>query len=462
MVTQLRALAGGGQAAGMKPAYTVALAILAGCGLIAAYAIAALAGTKTGAVLALATTVGPFLLYLAIVDPVFFPLGLYALLTPLDNILNITAFGTVTRLCGAAAACALLFYMLRTRRFGSVPRETVYWILLFLWMGASIFWAIDAPSAEQLLPTMIQLFALYLVVAMFPLDLRGLSQVAAAVMAGGILAAAYGVYAYHSGQAVFAGRLEIQADNAVLNPDHFGASLLLPMVLCIVAFLWSRSAGVKFVTIMGAAVLLAAIELTGSRGAWLGAAAAFIYLIVRDPHRWKLAFIGVALGIAAVGLSGPSSFFSRWALAVQNGGAGRVSIWQVGWLAFKQNWLFGAGYGNFPFAYDRAFIQTFQSFYANWHRASHNILLNAGVELGIIGLALLLFAWWGQFRLVSHITPSDPRFPMRLAVEASVAGLFVCGMFADIMIEKYVWLAFMLVVLVRNTRALPAEVPQHA
>jgi O-antigen ligase len=455
MVTQLRARVQG--------PHTTALATLAVCGLIAAYAIVALAGTKTGAVLALATTVGPFLLYLAVVDPVFFPLGLYAVLTPLDNILNVTSLGTVTRILGAASAAALVFYMLRTRRFGDVPRQTVYWLLFYLWMVASMFWAIDAPTAQLLIPTALQLFGLYVVVAMFPVSVRSLSQITAAVMAGGVIAAAYGVYAYHSGQAIYSGRLVIQGENAVLNPDHFGASLLLPLVLCIISFLWSRSLLTKFATIFGAAILLAAIELTGSRGAWLGVAAVLVYLIVRDPHRWKLAFIGVALSAAAVAISGPASFFSRWALAMQNGGAGRVSIWHVGWLAFKQNWIYGAGYANFPFAYDRAFMQTFQSFYANWHRASHNILLNAAVELGVIGLALLVLSWWGQFRLLEHIKQDDIRFPMRLAMEAAVVGLFVCGLFADIMIEKYVWLAFMLVVMVRNARVSQTnEVTQNA
>jgi hypothetical protein len=180
--------------------------------------------------------------------------------------------------------------------------------------------------------------------------------------------------------------------------------------------------------------------------------------LIRDRHRISLAIVTASLTILALGISGPG-YLARWALAQQNGGAGRVAIWKVGWLAFKQNWLFGAGYGNFPFAYDRAFINVFESFYAEWHRASHNILLNAAVELGVIGLVLLLLAWYGQFRLLRFIPEGDVRYPLRLALEGTLIALFVSGLFADIMIEKYVWLAFMLVVLTRNAAPVAAAQP---
>jgi O-antigen ligase len=159
-------------------------------------------------------------------------------------------------------------------------------------------------------------------------------------------------------------------------------------------------------------------------------------------------------------VAGPG-YFDRWALAQQNGGAGRMSIWHVGLLAFKQNWLVGAGYANFPFAYDRAFIHVYESFYAQWHRASHNIVLGTAVELGAIGLILLVAGWVAQFRTLRFIQPADVRFPLRLALEGALIALFVSGFFLDIMIEKYVWLAFMLVALTYNT-SVPSPAPTPA
>lgn len=437
-----------------RRANSIGVGIVALCALIAAYASVQLSGTKTGAALSLLTTVGPALLYAAITVPLAFPFGAYAVLTPFDSILRMPEFGTLTRLLGLASGAALLFYMLRTRRFGEAHRNLALWLLLYLWMGASVFWAIDVQSALVLLPTAIQLFALYVVVAMFRIDLRGLRTVVSAVIIGGFAAAAYGIYLYKSGQADLQDRLWLRTGHTQLNPDHFANSLLLPICLTLIGVLWTQKLSVRIAGSASLLVMMGALFLTGSRGAMTGLGAVLVYLFVRDRHRWQIAGATVAFAILGVIATG-GQLVSRWALAAQNGGAGRISIWQVGWIAFKQNWLFGAGYANFPFAYDRAFLQTFQSFYANWHRASHNIVLGTAVELGLIGVALLLLAWYGQFKLLAPIPENDTRYPLRLALESSLIGLFVAGLFADIMIEKYVWLAFMLVALVRN--AAPVE-----
>jgi exopolysaccharide production protein ExoQ len=437
-----------------RRASSIGLCVVAVCGLIAAFASVQLSGTKTGTALALITTVGPALLYAALTVPLAFPFGIYAILTPFDSLLSLPEFGTLTRLLGLASAAALLFYMLRARRFGEAHRNLALWLLLYLWMGASVFWATDVQTSLSLLPTAVQLLVLYVIVAMFRVDLRGLRTVVGAVTVGGVTAAVYGIYLYKSGAANLQERLWIRTDTSALNPDHFAAALLLPICLTLVAVLWTRRPFVRVVGIASVLVMIGALFLTGSRGAMLGLAAVVVYLFVRDPHRWRLA--GVSLAVLLLGIiSTGGGFLERWSTAFQNGGAGRVSIWQVGWIAFKQNWLFGAGYNNFPFAYDRAFMSTFQSFYANWHRGSHNILLGTAVELGIVGLVLLLLAWYGQFRLLAPIEQADVRYPLRLSLEGALIALFVCGLFADIMIEKYLWLAFMLVALTRN--AAPVE-----
>ena len=87
---------------------------------------------------------------------------------------------------------------------------------------------------------------------------------------------------------------------------------------------------------------------------------------------------------------------------------------------------------------------------ATWHRAPHNLLVGTGVELGIIGLVLLLAAWGCQFNMLRKILPNEPEYPMRVALEATVIGTFIAALFLDVMIFKYVWLTFMLMALVRN------------
>ncbi len=436
---------------------SIALACIAGLGLLAAYTSTRLSGTKTGLALALGTTIGPILLYVAVTAPLVFPFGLYAMLTPFDNILDFSSFGTITRIVGLASGGALLFYMLRNKRFGDPHRNMVFWLLLYLWMAMSAMWAVDSQNSIAMLNTALQLLALYVILAMLRVDLRGLGIVLGWVLLGGLFAAVYGLYMYHSGAGVFGQRLWIHTDTSAWNPDQFAAALLLPIGIALYAALWGRGFFMRAISCLVLVVMVSALFVSGARGPTLALLALVLYVMLRDHRRVKLLLLSAPLAIAALAISG-SSFLQRWNNAATSGGAGRIEIWKVGVAAFQQNWLFGAGYNNFMQAYDKAFIHVYQPLFANWGRAPHNILLGTAVELGVIGLVLLLLAWWGQFRLLSSISPNDVRFPLRTALEGVLIALFICGMFADIMIQKYVWLAFMIVALTYN--AAPQLTPE--
>jgi exopolysaccharide production protein ExoQ len=449
MVGQLRTFTRTPSAAGA--------AIVAFLGLIASYAGVQMAGTKTGAALAILAVTGPVLVALSLFSPLVFPFGLYALLTPFDAILVISSASTVTKVIGALSAGALIFYLLRTKRAADPDLSVAMWLLYTLWLTSSMFWAIDSTRSLDLLPTALLLFALYAVVSLVRVNLPTLDTVSRFVMAGGVAASVYALYLYHTGMAIREQRLWLVTDNGMnWNPDHLSAALLLPVAIAIMTAFFGSSFWLRVAGLASIAAILPTIILTGARGPELGLLALIIYLIVREPQRARLAWPVVCVFVIAIAASAPS-LMDRWSDALTTGGAGRTDIWHVGWEAFKQNWLFGSGFNNFALAYDRAMMSVFQPQYIGWDRASHNIIVGNSVELGIVGLALLLLAWWTQFRALRGVGPSDPRFRMRLLLEASIVGLFVSGLFADVMLTKYLWLAFMLVSLTRN--AAPAEVP---
>ena len=418
---------------------------------IGAYAAVGLSGTKTGTVLALAAVGAPVLLYAGLAAPLVFPFGPYLFLTPFDRIFDVSTFGTLTRVIGILAAFAMLLYMLRTRRFVAPDRSLANWMLFFLWAIATMFWALDVPTALVTLPTVLQLFGLYVLVSMFPIDGRGLRAVIAAVVLGGTCAAAYGIYLFRNGQAwEQSTRLSIVSDNRSIDPNHFAAALILPMCLTLGLILWRREPFVRAFALTAFCIMLFAMALSGSRGATLGFGVFLLYVIIRDRvHRWGLVGLASVLG-ATVLIGTGGSIVQRWAAAESTGGAGRVAIWRIGLAAFKDHWLIGAGWGNFPVAFNGAYLKVYESVYTHWYRAPHNILLGIGVELGIIGLALLLLSWFGQFRMLSFISQDSPLYPMRTILEGALLALFASGLFLDIMIEKYVWVAFMVVALTRN------------
>jgi O-antigen ligase len=436
----------------------IASAAIALLGIIASYAAVVMGGTKTGAAISFLAASAPVLVAAAILAPFVFPFGLYAFVTPLDPLLLVTSAATLARVLGALSAAALLFYAVRRKRFADPDKSIAVWLLYYLWVSASAFWAIDSSRTFDMLPTALELFGLYLVVSLVRIDLRNLKAIAGFILAGGAVAALYLVYLHNTGVGIHEGRTYLKTDSLYWNPDFLAGALLLPLALATTTLIWNRKLLVRAGACAAIFVMLPAIVFTGARGPELAAVVMFVYLLFRERNKLQLGLLATAVAIVIAAYYAPS-LSQRWSDAISTGGAGRTDIWHVGLVAFKQNWLFGAGYNNFPLAYNQAFLQVFQPFYAGWSRAPHNMLLGNAVELGVVGLALLLGAWYSQFRVLSRITPVDPRYGMRLCLEAALIGLFISGLFADMMVTKTLWLAFILVILTRNAGVVSAPAP---
>ena len=428
------------------------LAILAACGAIA------LSGTKTGVALALLAVLGPIALYYALVAPLVFPFSLFVIAIPFDNLLQMAAYGTMTKLFAALAAGAIIVWLIRTRRFVIPSRPLLFWGAFVCWEVLSIAWALDPQLAAQRIITPLELFLLYAAISFLPIDERMLKVVIAATILGAALAGGYGAYVFHGGNNVGGGgRLFLANDQTLIDPNHFASSLLGPFAIAITMFVMTRSALVRFVVALAIAAMALGFAVASSRGALLGMVVMFIYLVWRSPRRLLLGGIGLA-GMA-LGLAVYGRVLQRFSNAASTGGAGRSQIWHVGVNAFKQHWLAGAGYGNFPVAFDQSFLTVSQTYYTSWHRDSHNILIGNGVELGIIGLVLMLLAWKAQFSALRFIGREHRLYALRVAIEGAILGLFVSGMFLDLMTEKYLWLIFILAALTHNVARGPARAP---
>jgi O-antigen ligase len=143
-----------------------------------------------------------------------------------------------------------------------------------------------------------------------------------------------------------------------------------------------------------------------------------------------------------------------------NSGSGRTLIWHVGLQALKAAWLFGTGIGSFPETYARNFLAAYQPVSQGWHRPAHNVVLGIAVELGIVGLGLLLVAWFRSIRQLRVIPRDSAYYSIRVALEATLLGLFAQALFIDPMWIKYYWLAFTMPFLLLNAYAPVAIGPR--
>lgn len=408
-----------------------------------------LAGTKTGAALALLAVIGPPAAYAAFRAPLIFPFSIFILLVPFDNVLSFSSFGTITKAVAIAAGAGVAFWLLRTRKAVAPDRALLYWSIFYVWALTSLTWAIDPMYGMAHVFTTFMLIALYGVIAIAPIERKTLDVLVNAVIISGAIAGLYGAYLFHHGVDVSTnGRLFIQNDTQVIDPNQFAAALIMPF--CVALTRAIHSSKFRDLLIYGSAIIAigGGLAVAGSRGALLAIGVAFVYLLFRSRKRLILAGMGVGGLAIALGLYG--NVLSRFGNAASTGGAGRTAIWQVGIAAFFQHPIFGAGFSNFELAFDRAFLSVSQSYYTRWHRAPHDILIQIGVELGIVGIAFLLTAWWKQYRAMRIIAEGSPLYTLRLALEASVIGLFFSSLFLDALEMKYLWLAFMMVMLARN------------
>ncbi len=430
----------------------VVLAVLSMLGLTV------FAGTKTGVALALAATIGPLAAYGAIVAPLVFPFSLFVALVPFDNLLSLDAFGTFTRLLAIACGASFVFWLIRTRRAIAPDRALWFWILLALWCATSMGWAIQPEASYAHMFTLCQLLSLYGALSFMPVERRTLYVVFAAVIVSGVLASGYGAYVFRHGTDVGPqGRLFLANDNDIIDPNHFAAALILPIACALIGALRARSTALHTACIAALLVMGGGIAVSGSRGSAVAVAIAMLHIVFR--LRTRLVAAGVAFAALCAALALDNNVLARFSSAEASGGAGRLDIWRVGLLAFREHFWLGAGYSNFPLAYDQAFINVSEHYYTHWHRAPHNILLSFGVELGIVGLVIFLAAWFVQFRTLRAIRRDDPLYAVRIAIEGALIGLFIAGLFLDVMHTKYLWLAFMLAMLVRNAALAPGKTP---
>jgi O-antigen ligase len=129
---------------------------------------------------------------------------------------------------------------------------------------------------------------------------------------------------------------------------------------------------------------IAAMVLTGSRTALLSLPVMGAYYILRSRHKVASLAIGIVLA-CVIWFSMPAAYQQRY-LTVQSYAEGgqlddsnqfRLEIWSAAWHIFLRNCIIGVGAGQFPIAFGEE--------YHHWMNP-HNLFLQVGCELGILGL----------------------------------------------------------------------------
>jgi putative inorganic carbon (hco3(-)) transporter len=172
---------------------------------------------------------------------------------------------------------------------------------------------------------------------------------------------------------------------------------------------------------------------TQTRGSIVGAAVALLILLRWAPFR-RLAVAGLVLtavvallNIGSVTESQPVSVVGERLATIgtlKTRSDDRIEIWRATPAMIAERPFLGAGHGNFPDISPKFALSDVGGL-AFDH--AHNLFLNVAVELGLIGLAVVLVLLVLLFRASRRALAdrSAPLYPLALAASASLAGVLV-------------------------------------
>jgi hypothetical protein len=171
-----------------------------------------------------------------------------------------------------------------------------------------------------------------------------------------------------------------------------------------------------------------------SRGAWLAVVAGIAYVGLRKN---RVLMVGLVLFVVAAPMVLPGSVTSRGGGGLDDSAEGRLGYWQ--WAAYTGTVRYPLGVG--------------YQCYIPKHREetgvrldTHNFFFRTLAEMGLIGLALVLFMFWRAYRTTwSLVEAATTPFAKALGMGAAMMwiGSFVGNMFGDrfvhTSINTYLW-----------------------
>ena len=324
-----------------------------------------------------------------------------------------------------------LFRMADRRKFPSFPAVWLYPLLCFI--GAITLSLAVALSLKAALPEMVkwaEVLLVYLSVRAFVSHEQALWVAASAILAADLeaLLGAWQFFTMHGPEGfVLYGRF-MRAYGTFQQPNPFAGylGLILPVALSLALWAlleWDGNAIRKRWWAIGfyggsALLILTAIGMSWSRGAWLGLLFGIATVIVIRPRRSFYAIsAALAVGVVAILAVAPGVVRLPGVLASRmsdvysflSGGMdlSRIQVTDANfssverlahWLAGMRMWAdhpwLGVGIGNYPVFYSLYNVPRWQE--ALGH--AHNYYINTAAEAGIVGLLGYLTMWIGGLK----------------------------------------------------------------
>jgi hypothetical protein len=258
--------------------------------------------------------------------------------------------------------------------------------------------------------------------------------------------------------------------------DENDLCMVMNMAIPFAYFLLFSASGVaqkmKYLGFLGA-YLFAAIA-TGSRGGFMGLAAVGAYCWYRSPKKMN-ALIVLAIAVAFMLVLAPEEYwdeigssFSEETMSEYGTGGARLYTWGIGLKMFFFNPIIGIGQGNFPWTF--GIYEAGETFHDRSFsgRAAHSAWVTLISELGLAGIVIVGGMLWQCVKDLKFVRTrfapvktrqkhgqtvqagEDMRAYLARAMEGSLIGFIVSGVFVSILWYPALWIMVAFVVALRN------------
>ena len=389
----------------------------------------------------------PFIIYISLKKPFIFPFGLYVFSIPFENLLIMSGAqqgATLTRVIGLLTIFSLLVKSCFEKKLRAPDKITLWWVLFALYCLLSIAWSICPDSLIVRAKTIIGLLALYMVVSSYRMQKKEYDMLKWFILLGGVLCALLTVYSYHKGMSDFGGAARVSVmslnDKGVNGANKQAFDMLIPVSICLGMMLKKRKLPAKIVLFVTLIMMFFGIIFTGSRGGLAAGLAIVLYFCLFTKKKMKFAILASVTAVTVFSFM-PQFYIDRINKSVETHADGRADIWYVGWQALKKYWLFGTGLDGFPSAYTE-FVNYTPAF-MGLNRAPHNVIVGMSVELGIVGITMMIM---GLIKHYSALSLKRGTFNMdQIVLKAAFWGIMISGLSLDMIWNKTFWLLLMMI-----------------
>jgi O-antigen ligase len=380
-------------------------------------------------------------------DPLRFALPVYAALIPVSSLLSVAPgpFGSVSSLMGLLLGLAIVTQLATTRRGnGRISLQVPVWLAFMALCGFSLFWSVAPGDTVNDFLVMASLVLLFAALALSRFDTAVLRRFETAIIVGAVLIVCYGLV-----QLLFLGGLPAPGNRAarfgndLLGANNQAASLLLPLAIAMHRAL-TRVGLFRLVYGAVTLLLLFGVVMTGSRGGLLATlvvlAAVTLLTTAGRAVVWSVAASALVL-LLVVLIFNPGGVGRRQLAGTD--ASGRYDIWAVGVHACSSYCLTGAGWGAFPtvYALEQASAPDAKVLKRGTAWEPHNIYLLAVIEVGVLGLVLLLVGLGLALADAWRLPPS-----LRAPPVAALLGTVVTSVFLSNLEFKFFWAVLIYIV----------------